>query len=605
MLTCEPCRHVVSYISYGVLSQCFLCSIKSFTMYLSYVLIALLSICACVASRGPIVIPWSHDTYGPDGPWQAVELSLGGSKLSLYPGGDNVSYVFTAEFCKNGPSNCTARQAGLYDEGTSSSKDSSGSIKNGSVGQWGSDQTMNLTSDGTFLFDDFSFISEESLHQDIQAKHIPVWAVDNQNSTLPSGAPYPQRVAGLALGGIESFIANGTQNISVPTFSSSLQQNYGLPSSSWALHYGSANHNIPGSLIIGGYDANRVLGTVLSSPLQPTSGLPLVQLTGIRVNSNSSDADSKASRNVLQDTLDTSPLSVFLQPSIPYLSQPAPVCASIATLLPLTFQQHLGLYTWNTVDPAYGTLISSATELNFHFSNSKLMLRVPFALLSLTLEPPLVDTPTPYFPCAPTTDPSRYALGRAFLQAAYLIVDMDRGRTFLAQAPGPGLNRTPSVQELGPDDAPEASASSADFDATWSGAQASGAAGANVPAAAASSGSPSSGSASGAQVPVGALVGVAVSVTAVAALLAFLVVFKLRARRRAQRQEQAAKPAEIMSSDSGSLRKAGFAIGQIAELDEVHIAELNEVHVTEADGVARSELPAGSRYSRPGTGTST
>lgn len=65
-------------------------------------------------------------------------------------------------------------------------------------------------------------------------------------------------------------------------------------------------------------------------------------------------------------------------------------------------------------------------------------INVPFALLNLTLDTPLVSMQTPYFPCRPVDDlgPSAH-LGRAFLQAAFLAQNAQTNTMFLAQAPGP------------------------------------------------------------------------------------------------------------------------------------------------------------------------
>lgn len=69
-------------------------------------------------------------------------------------------------------------------------------------------------------------------------------------------------------------------------------------------------------------------------------------------------------------------------------------------------------------------------------------IKVSFRLLNLTLESPLTTTPTPYFPCKPLD--SSYGFwffGRAFLQAAFLGVDVEHDVTYLAQAPGPAMGK--------------------------------------------------------------------------------------------------------------------------------------------------------------------
>ena len=559
-----------------------------------------------VVSRAPIAIPWSQDTYGPDGPWQAVKLSIGGSDVSLYPGTGKASYAFSTGFCKNGPSNCTARQAGLYDEQASSSKDISQQLTGGGIGQFGSDAIMNYTSNGTLLLDDFAFASDDADHQKIEAKNMLMWSVDSQTTTPPSGSSYPQRVAGLALGWANSTVerlSNGKPNGSTPTFIGSLQQTYNLPSKSWGLHVGSARYHIPGSLIVGGYDSTRAIGDVFTGSLTP-DGEPVVTLTGIRINSNSTADDSKATRNFLLDGGNAS-LPVTLHPSVPYLSLPAAVCAAAATFLPLTFLPRLGLYAWDTADPRYASFIDSPRELNFHFAGSRLIVRVPLKLLNLTLEPPLVDAPTPYFPCS--SSENRFALGRAFLQAAYLAVNWDRQLLFLAQAPGPGYERAAKVAPFAPDATAMAAGSAESFDASWSNAQAAAAASSAAAVASPSSAAPGGPASAGGGLSTGAVAGIAVGATAAGfallGLLAFLVLRARRQRRAAGLADEKKAPVEMWQPEGSWKNGGAWKTGkqEVLEMEEVRtpVVEADAGSgVVEADGGPKSELPAWDQTSR-------
>ncbi|KAI1653225.1 hypothetical protein F4813DRAFT_276906 [Daldinia decipiens] len=71
--------------------------------------------------------------------------------------------------------------------------------------------------------------------------------------------------------------------------------------------------------------------------------------------------------------------------------------------------------------------------------NTSLLAGTLFTHLNLTLDQPLVDKPTPYFPCN-TASNGRYALGRAFLQDAFFGANLQTAVCFLSQAPGPNLN---------------------------------------------------------------------------------------------------------------------------------------------------------------------
>jgi hypothetical protein len=111
-------------------------------------------------------------------------------------------------------------------------------------------------------------------------------------------------------------------------------------------------------------------------------------------------------------------------PGVPYMYLPENTCSAIASLPLVTFDQKMGYYIWNTTDPAFKAIMSSPSALKFSFSTDSGIedISVPFALLNLTLDYPLVSTPTQYFPCIPYTpsDDSLYHLGRAFLQAVFL-----------------------------------------------------------------------------------------------------------------------------------------------------------------------------------------
>ncbi|KAL1962145.1 hypothetical protein VTN77DRAFT_549 [Rasamsonia byssochlamydoides] len=118
----------------------------------------------------------------------------------------------------------------------------------------------------------------------------------------------------------------------------------------------------------------------------------------------------------------------------------------------------MGLYYWNTTSPLYQQIVTAPTYLSLTFqlnalNTANFMVKVPFALLNLTLEAPLVSTPTQHFPCF--TSNSTYGLGRAFLQAAFIGVNWSNdgtGNWFLAQAPGPNYQATPSLTNIAPAD---------------------------------------------------------------------------------------------------------------------------------------------------------
>jgi len=323
--------------------------------------------------------------------------------------------------------------------------------------------------------------------------------------TLPDGTAYPIEV------GIFSLGAPGLIN---QTFGSGLKANEGnivqfqptlintsmivgwlydeiepderTASNSWGLHIGSVTPNMPPSLYFGGYDQNRVLGTVSSQQGNPMNGLSpnpsegTIDLVDISINviegaspwNFSSISGLLASGN---SSIGTLPLAIFGM--TPYLYLPKSTCDAIAGQLPVTYQPKYGLCFWNTEDPLYTKIVTSASALSFTFhlderSSANFTINVPFLLLNQTLDRPLLTTPTQYFPCQARASP--YQLGRAFLQAAFFGANWNANNNksawWLAQAPGPNIPSYPNVVAIGATDATiagSANESAASWDGIW------------------------------------------------------------------------------------------------------------------------------------------
>ncbi|KAI9371700.1 hypothetical protein BJX61DRAFT_543393 [Aspergillus egyptiacus] len=200
-------------------------------------------------------------------------------------------------------------------------------------------------------------------------------------------------------------------------------------------------------LLLGGYDKNRAIGEVSAQPF--SGGTFPIQLLdiGLGVASGGSPWSFRNQTGFLAQDNSSLETGVTVQATTadPYLYLPQSSCDAIAAELPVVYQPDYGLYFWNTSDPRYSQIVTSPSYLAFTFSrnglnNAEITINVPFALLNLTLQPPLVDTPTFYFPCMATD--GTYALGRAFFQAAFIGVNWNQGtgNWFLAQAPGPGYS---------------------------------------------------------------------------------------------------------------------------------------------------------------------
>ena len=405
-----------------------------------------------ICDVGPLQMTWNTGTtFGPDGPWQGVMVSVGdndpplldGSPLTLYPGGAWESVIFTTAFCNGSTNACLASEAGLYNNTQSKTANYAVKLEPG-VGIWGSDIALNQTdSIKSIVLDSLSFQAKAT---NFHIPQVVFSAANTSNIILPNGNSYSSQVGLLALGAPntqQSFTETNGSSINGNLLTGFLKQNGSIPSSSWGLHIGSVMQGQSGSLTLGGYDQSRALGPLASFDLGGGTGAnPIVTLidVGIGVQTGGSPFNSSSIQGLGRFEGNQS-AAITLNPSLPYMFLPQATCDAITQYLPVTYQSSSGLYTWNTNDPQYLRIVSSPAYLQFTFQESasrNISIKVPFALLNLTLGTPILNQPTPYFPCKPYYTPDgNYYLGRAFLQAAFLGVTWDQGKFFLAQAPGP------------------------------------------------------------------------------------------------------------------------------------------------------------------------
>ncbi|MCJ1427016.1 hypothetical protein MMC29_004919 [Sticta canariensis] len=412
----------------------------------------------------PILLTPSSTHYGPDGPWQAVTVWLGSqpTAIDLYPDGGTTSTILSPQAC-NAISPGPWGSGGVFDTSLSTTIDDQSiqwvdfdsKISNRTLA-WGRG-ALKYRGDGKLVMDRLA------------GDHGLEWTVQNLGSNLinnismiyPDGSKYPLQVGGLALGSPKdrSWTTDGP-SIYASVLTGSLKAQDKISSSSYGLHIGSASLGTKLSLRIGGNDRSRTIEPVSVQPLNDLS--PDVDLLDIGIGvDHGASPFSFTSRNYTLTSEDSSVPSWFpvtMNPSAPYLALPNSTCAAIAKDLPVTYQKKYGLYFWNVDDVQYQRIVTSPSYLSFTFRASgpsikSLLIKVQFSLLNLTLEAPLIGTPTFYFPCQPPQDSSTYSLGRAFLQAAFIGVDWDEKPPtwYFAQAPGPNTASNPSPADFGGD----------------------------------------------------------------------------------------------------------------------------------------------------------
>lgn len=401
-----------------------------------------------IQAASPYILTWSDKSYGPDGPWQAVSVRIGtpSQTVALYPGGTWSSTILLSTICINQSvtATCYASKAGLYNRNGSTS--AGNDVVNSVAYQAFDDLATPGMAGRRVFYDNFD------IGGGLIIPNVSMTGIFDGYQTYPNGRNYPMEVGILSFGAPALTHQWGYTMMMIASY---LYTSNGTPSYSYGMHIGSAALGIPGSAILGGYDKNRIAGEVSAQPFASfdsnnPGGDLIIGLfdIGVGVAAGGSPWSFNQKSGLLSQSNSSlkAPVTVELAPTKPYMYLAPSTCDAITSLLPVTFDSDLGLYLWTTDSEQYRSLVQSPAYLSFTFekvnTNSKnITIKVPFALLNLTLQAPLVDKDIPYFPCFPTDGP--YYLGRAFLQAAFVGENYGKGdgsgTWFLAQAPGPGL----------------------------------------------------------------------------------------------------------------------------------------------------------------------
>jgi hypothetical protein len=526
---------------------------------------------AAAGPPAPFEMTWSSSSFGPDGPWQAVQVGVGkpAQTVALFPGGTFRSHLLTSQICSNktlSPGVCYASAAGTYDPDNSVTALNK-IIQFPAFTDFSHGGLQVSGTAGIGALDQIDLGAGAGV-DGVLVPNVTLALHNNVAATYPGGSTFALEVGTLALGFL------GTVNQSFggvgPLINGSLipgymQEQNITSSNAFGLHIGSVNPKVPGSLYIGGYDQSRVCGDISTQQGQIFSledqGVTRGYIDMLDIKLNVMEGSSPWNATTVDRLLGHgnssigSALSVNMLPEAPYLDLPKSTCDAISAWLPVTYRADLGLYTWNTNDPQYQKIVSSASVLSFVFrkdqtNTQNITINVPFTLLNLTLEPPLTTTSTPYFPCNAQSY-GRYSLGRAFLQAAFIGANWNvngaQGVWWLAQAPGPNIGSQGNAKAIQDQDS-TITPSGNNWNTSWEGAWTPLTGGATTVVASTSTptAQTSSASSSNSGLPTGAKagIGVGISVCAVAGLGlgAWLL---LRHRRR-----RAKNAAETTSSES-------------------------------------------------------
>lgn len=423
------------------------------------------------AIADPIAMTWSDSTFGPDGPWPAVEVVIGNQqRIAMYPGREFQTFLLTSDYCDSNRSiSCDATRAGLYnvEESELSQSGSDGFIQY----QPGPDFMLGLKVSGE---DATSWVDNIDLGGTI-VPNVSMALLGKSFMEYPDGSYYPLTAGCLGLGAPKTVNQSFSNHLG-PAYNASLIPGWlwsqdTLSSNSFGMHIGSASPKMDGSLYFGGYDKNRVVGDILTGSEDYTKEITLKDIS-INVVDGASPWSYPSKGGLLASgnrSITSGGLDVSVDGCTPYMSLPKSTCDALAAELPLTYNEDLGLYFWKKDDPKYSQIVNSASALEFTFlggSNTQnVSISVPFCHLNLTIEPPLVPEKRQYFPCYTGSD--KYVLGRAFLQDAFVGANWGSSTWWLAQAPGPNIP-TSSVVEIADGDT-TIQKSTNDWKESWSG----------------------------------------------------------------------------------------------------------------------------------------
>ncbi|KAK4206176.1 aspartic peptidase domain-containing protein [Rhypophila decipiens] len=391
---------------------------------------------------------------GPDGPWQAATFMLGhhqrktmtepwdgGPVVPMWPTGSVITQLLVTA------------AGGFYDPSTNASKPwiefGNGGDNNMSL----ADYNVNHRSEGQGILDFVTMMNSRFESPGYANINSTIYAMNVSHVTLRDGkTTYVPPVGNLALGRPADVEIGGSSILEQMKAQGHIKTN------SFGLRLSSAALDQKASLILGGYDEARVIGPVAAFEMQ--LGHPFMFLADVFLSIETGERHFNVSESDMRpiwqgDAFDPANeqfggkkgnVIVATKPAVPGIYLPEPACANAAKYLPVRYDNATGYYLWDTSAPDYEALINSAAYLAFTFADyqaKNVTIKVPLKLLNLTLDKPIAQTPTPYFPCHDVSKNNEmWELGRAFLQAAFFGINFDQNFTFLAQAPGPAMSQS-------------------------------------------------------------------------------------------------------------------------------------------------------------------
>ena len=213
---------------------------------------------------------------------------------------------------------------------------------------------------------------------------------------------------------------------------------------------------MPGSLILGGYDANRFKPHDVTFHLNPNDRIPSVNLRGITATVptlESAPASNWTSTSQPLMRMNES-VTAIIDTSTPYLWLPAAVCDRFAKYLDLQWNETLGVYVFKHGSQYTDYLAPSPLSFTFSISSYDYLdnfaqplalpgvvnITIQAAAFAQLLRYPFAnvikfsDSSVPYFPLKRAAAGGPYIIGRAFMQAAYMIMNYETAQFSMHEA---------------------------------------------------------------------------------------------------------------------------------------------------------------------------
>ena len=424
-----------------------------------------------------------------DGPWPAVEILYndGQNALQLYPTFLNASVLIRPQRCGDDLTNNTYRCSEItypafYETNHTTPTETFYNRAANDARPWNNTTDFFWNSANHDVSDvivlDGGKYSLEDVNISVQAVDVrmPSYVITNPVVPLSNISHETPLLTGL---------------LSLPILAANLTVTDRIPSEFFSLHAGSVEPLVPGSLIIGGYDNNRILGNLVDGGQSQngwwqTGSASRVAITNINIGVEEGflplDSLKMKDNSYPQGPYKQDPGqrysgyasasdNIMLDPGAPYFHLGSRFCQPLAEMLSLQYDATRNLYLWTNSpdDPIFRSptflefeLIGLSLEEGFVYHDSDnestkptVSIKIPLAQLQHTFHSSTIAAngtilpPARYFPCSnsemdayPYRDPFR--LGRPFFQAAFVAANMHYGdkpetlaEFWLAQAPGP------------------------------------------------------------------------------------------------------------------------------------------------------------------------